>query len=44
MYDVSNLKKLSALGAGAAEAWEGFLAFDKAAFTEGAPNPLHARC
>ncbi|MBK9308139.1 MAG: carboxymuconolactone decarboxylase family protein [Nitrospira sp.] len=35
MYDSSNMKKLSQLGAKASEAWKGFVAFDKAALADG---------
>ena len=36
MYDASNLKKLAKFGELAPAAWEGFLAFDKAAMADGA--------
>lgn len=36
MYDPANLKKLSKLGQLAPVAWQGFLAFDKAAMADGA--------
>jgi AhpD family alkylhydroperoxidase len=36
MYDAANLKKLARLGELAPAAWEGFLAFDKAAMADGA--------
>jgi AhpD family alkylhydroperoxidase len=36
MYDMSNLKKLKKFGELAPAAWEGFLAFDKAAMADGA--------
>ncbi len=36
MYDMSNLKKLGALGEGASQAMEAFWAFDKAALADGA--------
>lgn len=36
MYDMKNLTKLKKLGELAPEAFEGFMAFDKAAFKEGA--------
>jgi AhpD family alkylhydroperoxidase len=36
MYDMANLKKLSALGKGASKAMEAFWAFDKAALADGA--------
>lgn len=36
MYDKQNLKKLKKLGQLAPEAWKGFLAFDEAAFKDGA--------
>jgi AhpD family alkylhydroperoxidase len=36
LYDSEDLKKLPKLGAGAPEAWKGFLEFDKAAFADGA--------
>ncbi|MDB5352607.1 MAG: hypothetical protein JWN86_3854 [Planctomycetota bacterium] len=35
MYDMANLKKLKTLGTLAPAAWEGFLAFDKAAMADG---------
>lgn len=41
MYDPANLKKLGALGAGAPAAWQGFVAFDKAAFADGALSRKH---
>ena len=36
MFDMKNLTKLEKLGELAPEAWKGFVAFDKAAFGEGA--------
>src|SRR5437763_13666211 len=36
MYEAANLKKLARLGELAPAAWEGFLAFDKAAMADGA--------
>ncbi|MGE3822414.1 MAG: carboxymuconolactone decarboxylase family protein [Isosphaeraceae bacterium] len=36
MYDSANLKKLKKLGELAPDAWQGFLAFDKAAMADGA--------
>lgn len=36
MYDSTNLKKLKKLGELAPDAWQGFLAFDKAAMADGA--------
>ncbi len=36
MYDSANIKKLKRLGELAPTAWEGFLAFDKAAMADGA--------
>ncbi len=36
MYDPANLKKLPKFGELAPAAWEGFLAFDKAAMADGA--------
>ena len=36
MYETHNLKKLPILGAKASEAWQGYLAFDKAALADGA--------
>ena len=36
MYTMNNLKKLPALGKGAAPAWESFLEFDKVALADGA--------
>ncbi len=36
MYDMQNLKKLKKLGELAPEAFKGFMAFDEAAFKEGA--------
>ncbi len=36
MYDSANIKKLKRLGELAPAAWEGFLAFDKAAMADGA--------
>lgn len=36
MYDSSNLKKLKKFGELTAAAWEGFLAWDKAAMADGA--------
>jgi AhpD family alkylhydroperoxidase len=41
MYDAANLKKLATLGGGAQQAWRAFLAFDKAAFTDGALEKKH---
>jgi AhpD family alkylhydroperoxidase len=41
MYDSANLKKLAVLGADAPEAWQSFLAFDKAALSEGALSKKH---
>ncbi len=35
MYDSANIKKLKKLGELAPAAWEGFLAFDKAAMADG---------
>jgi len=35
MYDPANIKKLKKLGELAPAAWEGFLAFDKAAMADG---------
>jgi len=35
MYDSANIKKLKRLGELAPAAWEGFLAFDKAAMADG---------
>lgn len=35
MYDAANLKKLSKFGELAPAAWEGFLAFDRAAMADG---------
>jgi AhpD family alkylhydroperoxidase len=35
MYDMGNMKKLKLLGEGAPAAWEGFVAFDKAAMADG---------
>ncbi len=35
MYDSANIKKLKRLGELAPTAWEGFLAFDKAAMADG---------
>src|SRR5437588_1852185 len=36
MYDMSNMKKLKKYGELAPAAWQGFLAFDKAAMADGA--------
>jgi len=36
MYDMQNLKKVKKLGEGAPKAFEAFIAFDKAAFEDGA--------
>jgi AhpD family alkylhydroperoxidase len=36
MYDITNIKKLPKLGSKASEAWQTFLAFDKAALADGA--------
>jgi AhpD family alkylhydroperoxidase len=36
MYDMNNMKKLRKFGELAPAAWEGFVAFDKAAMAEGA--------
>lgn len=36
MYDIKNIKKLPKLGSKAKEAWQTFLAFDKAALADGA--------
>ncbi len=36
MFDMKNLTKLKKLGELAPEAWKGFVAFDEAAFKEGA--------
>src|SRR3982751_649516 len=36
MYDAANLKKLARLGELAPAAWEGYLAFDRAAMADGA--------
>jgi AhpD family alkylhydroperoxidase len=36
MYDNNNIKKLPKLGSKASEAWQTFLAFDKAALADGA--------
>ena len=36
MYDMKNLTKLKKLGELAPEAWKGFVAFDEAAFKDGA--------
>ncbi len=36
MYDKNNIKKLPKLGSKASEAWQTFLAFDKAALADGA--------
>jgi AhpD family alkylhydroperoxidase len=36
MYDMKNLTKLKSLGELAPEAWKGFVAFDEAAFRDGA--------
>ncbi|HEY2008464.1 MAG TPA: carboxymuconolactone decarboxylase family protein [Rhizomicrobium sp.] len=35
LYDSEDIKKLPKVGAGAPEAWKGFLAFDKAALADG---------
>ena len=35
MYDMANIKKLKLLGEYAPSAWEGFVAFDKAAMADG---------
>ncbi|HEY1875985.1 MAG TPA: carboxymuconolactone decarboxylase family protein [Rhizomicrobium sp.] len=35
LYDSEDVKKLGKVGAGAPEAWETFLAFDKAALADG---------
>jgi AhpD family alkylhydroperoxidase len=35
MYDITSIKKLPKLGSKASEAWQTFLAFDKAALAEG---------
>jgi AhpD family alkylhydroperoxidase len=35
MYDMANIKKLKLLGEGAPSAWEGYVAFDKAAMADG---------
>lgn len=36
MYDIKRIKKLPKLGSKASEAWQTFLAFDKAALADGA--------
>src|SRR5262245_43377718 len=36
MYDMANMQKLKQLGELAPEGWQGFVAFDKAAFADGA--------
>lgn len=36
MHEAHNLKKLPTLGSKASEAWQGYLAFDKAALADGA--------
>jgi AhpD family alkylhydroperoxidase len=36
LYDSDHIKKLAPVGAGAPEAWNTFLAFDKAALADGA--------
>src|SRR5438132_4010885 len=36
MYDMKNLAKLKKMGSLAPEGWQSFLAFDKAAFADGA--------
>ena len=36
MYETTNIKKLPKLGSKASEAWQTFLAFDKAALSDGA--------
>ncbi len=36
MYDRNNIKKLPKLGSKASEAWQAFVAFDKAALADGA--------
>jgi len=36
MYDIQSIKKLPKLGSKASEAWQTFLAFDKAALADGA--------
>ena len=36
MYDMNNLKKMAKFGELAPKAWEGFLAFDRAALADGA--------
>jgi AhpD family alkylhydroperoxidase len=41
MYDMANMKKLPQLGALAKGAWDGFVAFDKAAMAEGAISKKH---
>ncbi|MDB6084264.1 MAG: carboxymuconolactone decarboxylase family protein- antioxidant defence related [Gammaproteobacteria bacterium] len=35
MYDMTNMKKLPALGAKAPKAWDAFVAFDRAALSDG---------
>lgn len=35
MYEAHNLKKLPTLGSKASEAWQGYLAFNKAALADG---------
>jgi AhpD family alkylhydroperoxidase len=41
MYDTKNLAKLGRFGELAPEAWQGFVAFDKAAFAGGAISLKH---
>lgn len=41
MYDPKRLEKLPELGAKAPQAWQGFLAFNEAAFAEGALSRKH---
>ena len=36
MYEATNIKKLPKLGSKASEAWQAFVAFDKAALADGA--------
>ncbi|MGQ0557869.1 MAG: carboxymuconolactone decarboxylase family protein [Nitrospiraceae bacterium] len=36
MYETTNIKKLPKLGSKASEAWQAFVAFDKAALADGA--------
>ena len=36
MYDMAHLKKLNTLGENAKTAWDGYVAFDKAAMADGA--------